>query len=102
MISNPSKIVPDHGKVNPRFNASLPVHTLSMKPQPYRLGLVPLPSPLRPHCIAHDCLRQWFPLQSRSARDAKGALLPIMEEDLERVLSDSSWVQGKVEDMQIQ
>jgi hypothetical protein len=69
-ISTPSAL--DSGKINPHFNTSLPVHPHSTKPQPYKLGLLPLPSPLHPHCIARERLRQWFPLQSRSARDAKG------------------------------
>ncbi|KIK45150.1 hypothetical protein CY34DRAFT_22656 [Suillus luteus UH-Slu-Lm8-n1] len=53
-------------------------------------------SPLRPHCLARDRLKSWFPLESRSARDAKGNSLTFTEEDLERVLTvmNLSWAEG--------
>ncbi|KAJ7110350.1 hypothetical protein C8R43DRAFT_1079423 [Mycena crocata] len=36
------------------------------RPHPYRPGLVPKPSLLRPHCFARERLRRWRPLVGRS------------------------------------
>ncbi|KIJ60483.1 hypothetical protein HYDPIDRAFT_45952, partial [Hydnomerulius pinastri MD-312] len=56
----------------------------------------PLPSPLRPHCLARDRLRLWQPVESRTARDNGGKLLAITDADLERVLTviNVSWAKG--------
>ncbi|KIJ49737.1 hypothetical protein M422DRAFT_160354 [Sphaerobolus stellatus SS14] len=54
------------------------------KPKPYKAGLEPVPSPLRPHCRARDRLILWKPLKARSrvARlmdKALGEILRVME-----------------------
>ena len=36
-------------------------------PAPYQQGLTPIPSFLRPHCLARDRLRQWIPTSSQAA-----------------------------------
>lgn len=38
-------------------------------PAPYQQGLTPIPSQLRPHCLARDRLRQWIPISSQAAED---------------------------------
>jgi hypothetical protein len=81
-----------------RFNAPLNTSAVTtIKPQPYKRGLTPIASPLRPHCSARDRLKLWFPVESRSLRDARGNLLAITEADLERVLlavMNLSWAEG--------
>jgi len=74
---------------------SLPTPEAS-KPQPYRAGLTPLSSSLRPHCLARDRLRLWIPTQSRGAHDANGQPIHITDSDLDRILSviSVSWAQG--------
>ncbi|KIK45362.1 hypothetical protein CY34DRAFT_78090 [Suillus luteus UH-Slu-Lm8-n1] len=47
---------------------------------------MPLPSPLRPHCLARDRLRLWIPVTTRSAVDGSGARVPVSEDDLDRIL----------------
>lgn len=78
-----------------RFNASLPLDTIA-KPSPYRTGLTPAPSQLRPHCLARDRLRLWFPLETRVPTGTDGHCLAISEEDLQRVLTvmNMSWAPG--------
>jgi hypothetical protein len=75
-----------------RFKAILPSE-LPAVPQPYKRGLVPASSQLRPHCLARDRLKLWFPLQSRLASTPEGEALAITEEDLQRVLTvmNMSW-----------
>jgi hypothetical protein len=41
---------------------ALPLRT----PVPYQQGLTPIPSCLRPHCLARERLRQWIPVFSRA------------------------------------
>ncbi|KDQ62028.1 hypothetical protein JAAARDRAFT_121512 [Jaapia argillacea MUCL 33604] len=86
------------GKIDPsRFGASIPlaVTESSGKPRPYRQGLVPNVSPLRPHCLARDRLRLWIPLTRRRAEDTYGPI-NISDDDLDRVLAviNVSWASG--------
>ncbi|KDQ49950.1 hypothetical protein JAAARDRAFT_712696, partial [Jaapia argillacea MUCL 33604] len=59
---------------------------------PYRRGLVPQISDLRPHCLARDRLRLWLPVHSRAIQDG----LNITEADLDRILAviTVSWAHG--------
>ncbi|KAG2747465.1 hypothetical protein P692DRAFT_20659153, partial [Suillus brevipes Sb2] len=47
----------------------------------------PLPSSLRPHCLAKDRLRLWRPLQGRTPYDHSGTHIPLSETDLNRILT---------------
>ncbi|KAG2740419.1 hypothetical protein P692DRAFT_20753281, partial [Suillus brevipes Sb2] len=53
-------------------------------------------SQLRPHCLARERLKLWFPSETRIARGADGRFLVIAEEDLQRVLTvmNLSWAPG--------
>ena len=75
-----------------RFCAILPLAPAG-PPRPYRPGLTPISSPLRPHCSARDRLRLWLPSKTRSASDEQGKSLVITEDDLLRVLAvmNLSW-----------
>jgi hypothetical protein len=82
-------------KPNRRFGTSLAGRgTTRVGPRPYRSDLTPLPSPLRPHCLAHDRLRLWRPLTSRSS-DGTGPY-DISDSDLTRILDviSVSWATG--------
>ncbi|KAG2054465.1 hypothetical protein BDR06DRAFT_1050351 [Suillus hirtellus] len=61
--------------------------TLTMQPCAYNPMLTPLPSPLRPHCLAKDRLHLWRPLLSRVALDHNSIPLPLSEADLNRILT---------------
>ena len=76
--------------------APLPDQTQTSRPHPYRAGLTPATSPLRPHCLARDRLRLWTPSHSRSPQDAAGHPLHISDADLDRILTviSVSWAQG--------
>lgn len=78
-----------------RFNASLVAQPSRVsRPRPYQTDLQPLPSTLRPHCLARERLQKWSPLSGRS-RHGDHAFI-ISDEDLERVLIvlNASWQQG--------
>ena len=76
--------------------APLPTINSTSKPHQYRQGLMPLSSPLRPHCLARDRLRLWTPTNSRAPRDAAGCPIRITDVDLDRILTvmSVSWAQG--------
>jgi len=45
-----------------RFNSPIqPTKNALPHPLPYHSDLAPSPSPLRPHCLAKDCLHLWIP-----------------------------------------
>ncbi|KAG2060578.1 hypothetical protein BDR06DRAFT_847473, partial [Suillus hirtellus] len=54
------------------------------------------PSQLRPHCLAWDRLKLWFPLTTRVATGSDRKFLAITEDNLERVLvvMNLSWAVG--------
>jgi hypothetical protein len=56
-------------------------------PRAYPLTLTPIPSSLRPHCLAKDRLRLWLPATARSRLDHHGSLVPVSEADLQRILT---------------
>ncbi|KAJ7447175.1 hypothetical protein FB451DRAFT_780703 [Mycena latifolia] len=64
------------------------------RPHPYRRGLVPNASPLRPHCLARDRLRLWLPLAGRSSHAS-----PLADSDLSRILDVLvlAWAEGTTE-----
>ncbi|KAI0054460.1 hypothetical protein BV25DRAFT_1873326 [Artomyces pyxidatus] len=70
-----------NGETWNKSNVPLPLHPSAPRaPKPYRNGLTPLPSNLRPHCHARDRLRLWKPLNA--VRDADD---PLSEEDRKRI-----------------
>ncbi|KAG2055397.1 hypothetical protein BDR06DRAFT_981974 [Suillus hirtellus] len=77
-----------NGTTNSCFSTPLSIK-LTTKLQPYKAGLVPKNSPLRPHCSARDRLKCWVPVQTRSSRDTNRRIL-------KRVLMviNQSWAQG--------
>jgi hypothetical protein len=78
-----------------KFDQTLPIVGImsSAPPRPYRVGLAPLPSALRPHCLAWDRLLLWRPLSSRSSSIRK---VEMSEADLARILEviNVSWAKG--------
>lgn len=95
----PAKTLLQKRTEHTRFEAPLVLTNALDKPQPYKPGLIPIISPLRPHCLARDRLKLWYPVQSRSIRNADGKILAITDEDLQRVLTvmNASWAQGTKE-----
>ncbi|KAG1845249.1 hypothetical protein C8R48DRAFT_817347, partial [Suillus tomentosus] len=87
---------PRNQRERSRFATPIVTTTHSTKPPPYKAGLTPMASSLRPHCLARDRLKLWRPIESRSFRSTDGSMLAITDEDLERVLTvmNSSWSQG--------
>lgn len=79
-----------------KFNSPLQTSDVAKPPtpRPYRTDLTPLPSALRPHCLARDRLRLWRPLKSRLDSAAGG--IELSENDLDRILHviNISWAQG--------
>ena len=51
-------------------------------PVPYRQNLTPIPSLLRPHCLARDCLRKWIPACNQTA---ESGISGIDEPEQERI-----------------
>ncbi|GBE82476.1 hypothetical protein SCP_0408600 [Sparassis crispa] len=49
------------------------------------MSLTPLPSPLRPHCLARERLHSWRPPSSRRPLDAHGAPVSLSAEDIARI-----------------
>ncbi|KIK32911.1 hypothetical protein CY34DRAFT_31361, partial [Suillus luteus UH-Slu-Lm8-n1] len=65
-------------------------------PQQYRPGLTPLPSPLRPHCLARERLRKWLPAgPSTRLASLESSATTITDSHLDRILEvmGSSWAQ---------
>lgn len=58
----------------------------STQPRPYQVALTPLPSALRPHCLARDRLRLWTPAASRSRTDHTGSPVELSDSDVDRIL----------------
>ena len=78
-----------------KFDQLLPIaeEAWFAPPRPYRTGLIPLPSTLRPHCWAWDRLCLWWPLSSWSSSKGK---VEVLDSDLERILDviNVSWATG--------
>lgn len=98
MPSITSSSIPETN-VSQRFDAPLPSTTppeLGTTPRPYRAGLTPLPSHLRPHCLAKDRLRLWLPSDNTprviSVPDTPSSA-PITDKQLNRILEvmGASW-----------
>lgn len=72
-------------------------------PQRYKPGLTPLPSPLRPHCLARERLRRWLPsggntrFQSHDSPNTPDII--ISDDQLNRILEvmGSSWADSTKE-----
>ena len=81
-----------------KFDQTLPKSSLTSgsRPRAHHRDLVPQPSILLPHCLAHDRLQLWCPLSSRS--DAIGSV-EMLELDLKRILDmiNVSWARGTKE-----
>ena len=89
----------------PRFGATLPnsdtATTILTTPQNYRPRLTPIPSPLRPHCLARDRLRLWLPPGESARRKAAATkesdpsepAIAVSDAQLDRILEviGSSW-----------
>ncbi|KAJ8589431.1 hypothetical protein M405DRAFT_933490 [Rhizopogon salebrosus TDB-379] len=83
-----------------RFDVQLlnPNSVISSTLLNYRPRLTPLPSQLRPHCLARDRLRLWIPAGDKSRQSARAPNAPnhdITDAQLERIsdVIDSSWAQ---------
>lgn len=83
------------------FDAPLPTsipQTSLAFPRPYRPGLTPCPSPLRPHCLARERLKLWTPSHNHSrvapsTRDNESHV--ISEDQLNHILEvlGASWAE---------
>ena len=67
-----SPVQPRYGNHSRTWNAPLCSTPLNAAPAPYRPHLTPVPSPLHPHCLAHERLHLWKPATSRSSQDDGG------------------------------
>ena len=97
-ISSPTVV--SGGMTTPRFSQPLVIpKTASGRPRRYAPGLTPLPSVMRPHCLARDRLKRCFPEKSRRPVGLNGEPLPFSEEDLQRVLTALSfaWAEKTLE-----
>ncbi|KAK6987599.1 hypothetical protein R3P38DRAFT_2574862, partial [Favolaschia claudopus] len=65
------------------------------RPHPYKPGMRPLASVLRPHCKAVERLKKWLPAKVRSA-SVDGRTLPITEAELTRIFDviSCAWSEG--------
>ena len=81
-----SPVQPRYGNHSRTWNAPLRSTPLNAAPAPYRPHLTPVPSPLHPHCLAHERLHLWKPATSRSSQDDGGRQLNLTDADLNRVM----------------
>ena len=63
------------------------------KPRPYKPNLTPIPSSLRPHCLARQRLLQWIPSRISPRADLSSRGIPLTNEDLNCILRviSASW-----------
>ncbi|KAF8836513.1 hypothetical protein BDN67DRAFT_879765, partial [Paxillus ammoniavirescens] len=83
-----------------KFNSPITMsHTPDPKPHPYKPDLTPLPSILRPHCLARQRLLMWQPASAppRSAQSNNDKSL--LEREIERILTviGASWSESTKE-----
>jgi hypothetical protein len=81
----------------PAWNTPLPSQgPRPSAPSPYRSGLAPSPSQLRPHCLARDRLRIWRPLQARTILDEQGVPTNLSPDDLTRIADvlEHTWAEN--------
>jgi hypothetical protein len=74
------------------FGAQLRLPRHVMHPKPYRPHLTPLPSPLRPHCLAEDRLLQWMAPYWMAPIDCNGKTIKGLARDIvctPRIINDS-------------
>ncbi|KAF8812614.1 hypothetical protein BYT27DRAFT_7086816 [Phlegmacium glaucopus] len=95
MTTPPATAIPiTHSSFTSRFSSPIAITSAppSKKPHSYQPDLTPSASELRPHCPAHDRLRLWKPLLSRSGHNIEGSI-EVTEADLDRVITviNSSW-----------
>lgn len=60
-------------------------YSVTSNPAPYSPALVPLPSPLRPHCLARDRIKRWLPSTPRSTLDNMGIPLNLSTADMDLI-----------------
>jgi hypothetical protein len=80
-----------------RFNAPIPAPKIgTSRGKPYKQGLVPAASPLRPHCASRDRLRLWIPAAPPAGSVAALSYVPSTPEAIERILDllSSAWAPG--------
>ncbi|KAF8184254.1 hypothetical protein BJ912DRAFT_853217, partial [Pholiota molesta] len=80
-----------------RFNVPIPSASLGdSRTREYRPGLVPAPSPFRPHCASRDRLRLWRPSPPPTNSTAASGYVPSTPEAAERILDllSSAWAPG--------
>lgn len=76
-----------------RFDVPLTSNSaMAARPKPYRQELTPLPSALRPHCLAKDRLRLWRPSAAQADRDG----IAWTDQEFDRLIhvTNLSWGQG--------
>ncbi|KAG2111120.1 hypothetical protein DEU56DRAFT_749658 [Suillus clintonianus] len=91
--------------IAPRTRFSIPLVSTSpstpkvSSPQRYKPGLVPLPSSLRPHCLARERLRKWLPAGDSTRRPSSTEPsiphISVSDDQLNRILEviGSSWAE---------
>jgi len=92
----------NHGADREHFhNPSPPLSKMIEKPTPtpYAPSLKPLPSDLRPHVLARDRLRLWWPVSARNTLDQHGTPTNLTTTDLERVkdVLEGAWADSTKE-----
>lgn len=85
--SSPRKTGGNATTGNIRFSAPLPSdHSPSKRRRAqYPLNLTPIPSALRPPCLANERLRLWVPLAARNTLDAQGHPTNLTADELSRI-----------------
>jgi hypothetical protein len=99
----PSNAITHHTRFNAPLHSLSPSSPNTIPPQRYKPGLTPLPSPLRPHCLARERLRKWLPAGGSSRLQSHGTPshpdINVSEEQLDRILEvmGSSWADSTKE-----
>ena len=72
---------------HPKFRTPIVLKISPAKPHSYKLNLMPAPSPLHPHCLAHHCLACWIPaITAPHTVDSTECGPLLMDTDIERVM----------------
>ena len=66
------------------------------KPTAYAPHLTPVPSPLRPHCLARDRLRLWKPAPYQANLPSGVDVASLSEQDVSRIfeVTSNAWAES--------
>ena len=80
----------DSGPATLHHNPRMP------KPTAYAPNLTPIPSPLRPHCLARDRLRMWKPAPYQTNFPSNISIASLSEQDVSRIfeVTSNAWAES--------